>query len=39
LYFPSGYARVYETEYNKGNDEEEYILFDAKRGSGWCKLL
>jgi hypothetical protein len=25
-------------EYNKGIDEEEYILSKVKRGSGWCKL-
>jgi hypothetical protein len=33
-----------EIEYNKGIDGEEYILSDAKRGSGYgfccgCKLL
>jgi hypothetical protein len=27
-----------QIEYNKGIDEEEYILSDAKRGSGWCKF-
>ena len=25
-------------EYSKGIDEEEYIILDAERGSGWCKL-
>jgi len=28
---------INEIEYNKGNDEEEYILPEAKRGRGWCK--
>ncbi|OQA72923.1 MAG: hypothetical protein BWY35_01019 [Firmicutes bacterium ADurb.Bin248] len=29
---------IYETEYKKGVDEEEYILSDAQRGSGRCEL-
>jgi len=33
------YDTIKEIEYDKGNDEEEYILSEAKRGSGWCKLL
>ena len=24
--------------YDKGDDGEEYILFDAQRGDGWCKF-
>ena len=31
--------RVIETEYSKGIDEKEYILFEAQRGNGWCKFL
>jgi len=27
-----------QIEYSKGIDEEEYILSEAQRGSGWCKL-
>jgi len=28
------YDIITKTEYNKGDDEEEYILSEAKRGSG-----
>jgi len=38
LNFRAGCGIIIEIEYNKGIDEEEYILSEAKRESGWCKL-
>jgi len=32
------YGIMMQIEYDKSIDEEEYILSDAKRGSGWCEL-
>jgi hypothetical protein len=34
LHSPATCGSITKTEYDKGDDEEEYILSDAQRGSG-----